>query len=96
MTIVSKFLSDSRQRVRLDNKVNASVDVDFGVPQGSIFGSLLFILCSSKLFHIDENPIVYYADDTRNYAVIPRSLSRPQVVISLNLDLPAIDFWCFK
>ena len=77
MPIVSEFLSNRRQRVRLDGKVIASVNVVSGVPQGSILGSLLFILYISELFHIVGNHIMGYADDTTIYAVILRPLSRP-------------------
>ena len=34
--------------------------------------------------------IVGYADDATTYAVIPRALSRPQVIESLNQNLAAI------
>ena len=37
-----------------------------------------------------------YADDTMIYAVIPRPLSRPRVMASLNQNLAAINFWCLK
>ena len=42
LSIVLEFLSDRRQRVRLDDKVTASVDVVSGVPQGTLLG-LFFI-----------------------------------------------------
>ena len=42
--IVSKFLSDRPQSVRLDGMVSASVDVVSRVPQDSVIGSLFFIL----------------------------------------------------
>ena len=41
------------------------------------------------------NPIAGNADDTTIYAVIPRPLSRPQGVESLNQDLVVIS-WCLK
>ena len=50
--------------MRLNGKVRASVDVDLGVPQGSVLGSLLFILYASDLFRIVESHIVDYAYDT--------------------------------
>ena len=64
LSIVSLFLSDKRQSVRLNDKVSVSVDVASRVPQGSILGLLLFILYTSKFFHIVRNHMVGYADDT--------------------------------
>ena len=94
--LVSEFLSGRRQRVCLDSKAIASVDVVSGVPQGSVLGPLLFTLYSSELFHIVGNHIVGYADDTMIYAVIPRPLSHPQVMKSLNQNLAAINSWCLE
>ena len=56
--------------MRFDCKVSESVDVVSGVTQGSVLGSLLFILYTSELFHIVGNHIVGYADDTTVYSVI--------------------------
>ena len=83
LPIVSEFFSDRRQRVRLHDKVTASVDVVSGVPQDSVLRPLLKIYASEP-FHIIENHIVGYADDTTIYALIHRRLSRSQVTESLN------------
>ena len=93
-SIVSVFLNDRKQRVRLNGNLNTSVGMVSGVPQGSVLEPLLFILRTSEIFHFVENHIVGYADDTTIYAVIPRLLSRPQVIESLNQDLAANDSWC--
>ena len=63
LSIVSEFFSDTRQRVRLEGKVNASVDVVSGVPLGSVLEPLLFILYTSEFFHIARNHIVGYAPE---------------------------------
>ena len=39
------------------------VDVVPGVPQGSVFGMLLFLLYTSELFSILENKLIGYDDD---------------------------------
>ena len=76
----------------MDNgNVNVSANIVLRMPQDSVLGSLLFISYTSELFHILGNRIVGYADDTTIYAVIPRPLSRPQVMESLNQHLAAIN-----
>ena len=84
--------------MRLDGEVSESAGVVSGVPQGSDFGPLLFILYAFELFHVVGNHIVGYTDDTIRtiYAVIPRPLSHPQVMESLNQDLAAINSRCLK
>ena len=59
MSIVSEFLSDRRQGVRLDGKVSASVTVVSGVPLGSVLELLLFILNTPELLPIVRNHIVH-------------------------------------
>ena len=46
LVIVSEFLCDRSQRVRLHGKVSASVNVVLGVPQGSVLRPLL-LYCKS-------------------------------------------------
>ena len=65
------------------------------VPQGSVL-EMLFILYASEFFHIVENYMVAYANDTKIYAVIPRPLSRPQGMESLTRNLGAIHSLCLK
>ena len=95
----SSYLSSfscKRQRVSLDGKVSTSVDVVSGEPQGSVLGPLLFILYTFDLFHVVGSHIVGYASDTMIYAIIPRPLSRPQMIESLNQDLATKNSWCLK
>ena len=91
MSIVAEFLSDRRQRMRLNGKFSPSVELVSGEPLGSVLGPLLFILYTSELFHIVGNNIVGYADNTTIYAIIPGPLSRPLLMESLNQDLAAIN-----
>ena len=57
--IVSQFLSDRKQHVRLDGKISVSVAVVSGVAQDSVLIPLL-----SELFYIMGNHMVDYAADT--------------------------------
>ena len=56
----------------LSNRLSDRFGIDFGVPQGSCLGSLLFVIYTSKLFNIVSRhlPNVHaYADDTQLYLV---------------------------
>ena len=95
--IVSEFLGDRQHRMRLDGKVCASVDVVSGLPRGSsVSEPLSFTFYTSEFFHIVENHIVGFADDTTIYVNIPGQFSQPQVMESLNQDLAALNSWCLK
>ena len=96
LSLVSKFLSYRRKRVHLDAKISASFDVVSEVRQGSVFRPLLFILYTSELFCLVGNHTLSYTDNTKVNAAIPRRLSRPRVMESLNQDLGAKYFWCLK
>ena len=63
------------------------VNVVSGVPQGSVFGPLLSLLCTSKLFYILENKLICYDDDSILIAVVPSPGVRVTVAESLNRDL---------
>ena len=47
------------------------VNVVSGVPQGSVFGLLLFLLFTSELFSILEKKLMGYADGSTLIAVVP-------------------------
>ena len=66
----SSYLSGRSQRVMLNGTLSDSSHLNFGVPQGSCFGPLLFILYACKLFDIinDHSPDSHgFADDTQLY-----------------------------
>ena len=69
--------------MHLNGKVTASDHVVL-VPQSSILRPLLVISYTFKFFHIVENQIVGYAHGITIYAVIPRPISYPQVMKSVN------------
>ena len=62
--LISSFLSNRRLRVALDGKSSQEYLVNAGVPQCSILGPTLFLLCINDLPDDAICDIAVYADDT--------------------------------
>ena len=63
------YLSNRKQRVRINDSFSEWKNIQYGVPQGSILGPLFFNIFMCDLFYtLDEN-VVNYADDNTPYAM---------------------------
>ena len=51
LKLVHDYLSDRKQRTRVNNSYNAWFEIFFGVPEGSILGPLLFNNFGGSIFH---------------------------------------------
>ena len=62
------YLSDRKQFVMVDNSSSATVPLQYGVPQGSVLGPLLFVLYTTPLSGVISKHSVshkLFADDTQ-------------------------------
>ena len=87
LSVLTQFLSNRSQQVIVDGFRCKLVNVVSGVPQGSVFGPLLFLLYTSELFSILGNKLICYADDSTFMAVVPSPGVRVAVAESLIRDL---------
>lgn len=71
LSVMSEFLTDRSQDVTVDSVRSELGDYLSGVPQGSALAPLLFLLYTSELFHILENDLHGYSDDSTLIAVAP-------------------------
>ena len=70
LKLIHDYLSNRKQRVKVNDAYSSWKDIVYGVPQGSILGPLLFNIHLCDLFYFLEGlEIASYADDTTIYTV---------------------------
>ena len=57
------WLSNRTQRVLLDGVTSSSVSVTSGVPQGMVFGPLMFLLYINNIITNLNSPLRIFVDD---------------------------------
>ena len=93
LTWFSDYLTDRKQRVVLPGVNSSWTSVKAGVPQGSIFGPLLFLLYINDIVVDINSSIRLFADDTSLYIIVDDPI---QAAEQLNLDLEKIHRWAEK
>ncbi|KAF2367572.1 Reverse transcriptase domain, partial [Trinorchestia longiramus] len=79
------YLANRSHAVRLKNKISSSIQNDFGFPQGSILGPLLFSIFINDFPSMQSNTrISMYADEDSHQGSKVRAVTAPE-----NLDVPA-------
>ena len=81
------YLSARHQFVLVNGKHSKSTLIRSGVPQGSVFGPLLFLLYINditKLHHSDHSRLTLYADDILLYKPITQNKSQVEIQQDIN------------
>ena len=69
LRLIHDYLSNRKQRTRINNSYSTWMEIVLGLPQGSILGPLLFnIFLADLLFIVNSTDIANYADENKPYA----------------------------
>ena len=92
--ILSSYLSNRSQYIKINENISNMEHISFGVPQGSVLGPLLFLIYINDIPNILKysKPIVI-ADDTR---LIFSSKSFDILQTNIQVDLYNLTHWLFS
>ena len=88
--MVPNYLSGRKQRVVLPGEASDWVNIIAGVPQGSILGTLVFLIYINDLVEDIQSTIRLFADATSLYIIVD---SPDNASNTLNQDLAKIFSW---
>ena len=88
LKLLQDYLSNRRQRVKLDSTFRSWLKILLGVPQVSILGPLMFnIFLNDMLWFVEKTDICNFADNNTIYSY-PKSVN--DVIENLQSDLKII------
>ena len=87
------YLSNRKQCVKVGSNVSRSVDVNSGIPQGSVAGPILFLIYINDLPNVSKKlSCILFADDTTFSASSP---CHNELMSTVSVELDNVKRWTF-
>ena len=90
LKLFQNYLNNRKQRVVLNGSFYEYSKIRSGVPHGSIFGPLLFLICNNDLEKNIKSNIKFFADVTMLFSIVKDANISANY---LNHDLDIINRW---
>ena len=90
------FLIGRKQKVKVNNSMSETIDLEFGVPQGSVLGPVLFNIYIRSFYskiHSTKFEIEGFADDHQIYTSFIPSFQRSVLVDKINKCFETVKLW---
>ena len=90
--LLQDYLKNRTFAVKVGTSLSTTIDIKYGVPQGSKLGPILFLLYANDMIQQLNNENVFaYADDT---AIINSSICLHKAIDKCQKELDIISKWC--
>ncbi len=105
ISLIESFLQCRSMAVTIDGAKSDSFFLHYGVPQGSVLSSTLFLIFINDILNVTSNKLVSFGDDctlfvSSSFEKSPTgrlySNSRQEMISSLETDLALIHSWGMK
>ena len=91
LDLVKCYFTNRKQHIKIQDIFSDEVDIDLGVPQGSVLGPLFFLIFINDLPFIMELLAKLFADDTTFYKA---GKDINQLISTFVKDLEPLLLWC--
>ena len=93
LQLYKSYLSNRKQRVIINGFESEWGLIEVGVPQGSVLGTLLFLIYINDLENGIISNVNFFADDTSLFSIVTNpTLS----AFELNSDIKVIENWAYQ